>query len=96
MLANTAKKYVNKEFIPTHTRVSAIACPQSWSQLEKKEKMYAYHMARASWEGSKICWFQRSYESPALFVLLQLLYSQDMSQLKERCLGNGVTEEEWS
>jgi dipeptidyl-peptidase-3 len=32
-------------------------------------------MSKAAWEGSKICWFQRSYESPGLFVLLKLIFS---------------------
>jgi dipeptidyl-peptidase-3 len=40
-------------------------------------------MARASWEGSKLCWFQRSYESPALLVLLKLLFSsQSIASIK--------------
>lgn len=70
-----AIKHLPKEFIPLTTNVHKIECAQAWSQLAKKERMYAYYMSRAAWEGSKICYFQRSYESPALFVLLQLVYS---------------------
>ena len=41
-------------------------------------------MARASWEGSKICWFQRSYESPGLLVLLKLVFAEGVDKLKDR------------
>jgi len=54
--------------------------------------MYAYYLSRAAWEGSKICWFQRSYESPALFVLLNLVFSQDMEALKEKVISAGLTD----
>lgn len=37
-------------------------------------------MARAAWEGSKICWFQRSYEAPALLVLLKLIFSEGVDK----------------
>lgn len=43
-------------------------------------------MSVASWEGAKICWFQRSYESPALLVLLKLLFSsQPLPSLRPLC-----------
>ncbi|TNV82443.1 hypothetical protein FGO68_gene4859 [Halteria grandinella] len=70
----TAKR-IAKEFIPVTTSIHSIECPAAFAQLTKHEKLYAYHMARAAWEGSKLCWFQRSYESPALLVLLKLLFS---------------------
>lgn len=57
--------------------------------------MYAYNLSRAAWEGSKICYFQRSYESPALFVLLQLVFSTQMEVLKGKVLGSGVQELKW-
>ena len=58
-----------KEFIPVSTNIHRIECKSAWAQLSKRERMYAYYMSRAAWEGSKICYFQRSYEAPALFVL---------------------------
>lgn len=51
-------------------------------------------MTRASWEGAKICYFQRSYESPALFVLFSLIFG-DGESLKENAFAAGVTEVEW-
>lgn len=70
-------------------------CPSAWSQLAHSEKMYAYYLSRAAWEGSKICYFQRSYESPALFVLMQILFSCNMDQYKQRVLERGLTNDAW-
>ena len=53
-------------------------------------------MARASWDGSKICWFQRSYEAPALLVLLKLAFTDGIEKLKSDALANDVSEEQWS
>ena len=52
-------------------------------------------MSKAAWEGSKLCYFQTSLESPALFVLLQLIFSPSLQDLKLRSLKNGITETEW-
>jgi len=52
-------------------------------------------MAQASWQGAKICYFQRSYEAPALFVLFQMVYAQGIESLKTAALGAGVTEDMW-
>ena len=52
--------------------------------------MYAYYMTRASWEGSKICWFQRSYEGPALFVLLKLVFGRGIANAKAKALDAGL------
>jgi len=52
-------------------------------------------MTRAAWDGSKICWFQRSYESPALFVLLKLVFSEGVQKFKEDVLAAGLSEDEW-
>jgi len=65
--------------------------------LSGNEKLYAYYLSRASWEGSKICYFQRSYEAPALLVLLKLLYSsQPLPDLKEKAMAGGeIDESNW-
>lgn len=71
----TLSKWSAKEFIPVTTTIHSIECGSAFGQLTRREKLYAYHLSRAAWEGSKVCWFQRSYESPALLVLLKLLFS---------------------
>lgn len=75
--------------------VHSVECRDSFGQLNETEALYAYHMARASWEGSKICWFQRSYEGPALFVLLKLVFSRGIAAAKACSLQAGVSDEEW-
>lgn len=82
-----------KDFIPVSTSIHAIACPKSWSQLEPKEKMYAYHMARAAWQGSRICWFQRSAESPALLVILYSLF-EEPAKLRADC--SDLNDDQWN
>ncbi|CAI2387725.1 unnamed protein product [Moneuplotes crassus] len=83
-----------KEYIHPKAPVHAIKSSEAWSQLTDKEKLYAYYFYKACWEGSMICWFQRSYEAPALFVLLKLVFTQDFDELKQAALEK-VTEDEW-
>lgn len=77
-----ALKHAPKDFIPITANIHRIECGNAWKQLNLKEKLYAYYLYRSSWEGAKVCWFQRSYESPALFVLLKLVFSQNIENLK--------------
>lgn len=56
--------------IPVETSISKMECQQAFNGLEKlSEKLYCYYFARACWSGAKACYFQRSYESPALFYV---------------------------
>jgi dipeptidyl-peptidase-3 len=50
-------------------------------------------MAKASWEGYKICYFQRSYESPGLFLMIQDMFSH--SSLRQAAASAGLTENDW-
>ena len=90
-----AAKHLPKEFIPVTSSIRRIECSKAWSQLASREQLYAYYLSRAAWEGSKICYFQRSYEAPALFVLLQLVFSSKLESLKVRVLGAGLLEQQW-
>jgi dipeptidyl-peptidase-3 len=51
-------------------------------------------MAKASWEGHKVCYFQRSYESPGLFLMIQDMLSH--SSLRQTAASTGLTEDDWS
>ena len=62
--------------IDTKTNVNALKCP-GFADLTEKEKLYAYYFSRASWEGSKICYFQRSYEAPALLYILVNIFEKE-------------------
>ena len=85
-----------RDIIPTTTKVHSVECSDSFSQLSETEAMYAYYMARASWEGSKICWFQRCYEGPALLVILKLVFSKGISAAKAKAMSAGLTEDQWT
>jgi dipeptidyl-peptidase-3 len=55
--------------------VVELKCKEAFNQLSDKEKKYCYYLSNASWEGSLICLFQCSIESPYLFLLFQKLFS---------------------
>lgn len=48
-------------YIQTETPFSLIACQEAFAALDQKQALYSYHFARASWNGAKICFFERSY-----------------------------------
>lgn len=61
---------------------------EEFEQLTEAEQNYAYYIAKASWEGSMINYFQKSYEAPALFLILQLTFSgQTIEELREKATG---------
>lgn len=86
---------IPKEIIPRTTPVHRIECPNSWKQLSFAEQRYAYQIYKASWEGAKVIYFTKSYESPAIFCLLRTLFGSDVKKFKERCLAGGIPEEDW-
>lgn len=79
--------------IPTTTRINAIRCTSAFNSLSVKEKLYAYFFTRASWAGSKSCYFEKSYESPALFYMFQkILAYESPSTLRASLLAKGVSD----
>jgi len=76
-------------------------CTRAFDGLSEQQKLYAHHLAMASWAGAPICLHQTSPEAPALFSLVQrvfrsrgrelLLRQKDHSGFVEFCanfLGN--------
>ena len=61
---------MSKPVIPVKTSFSELDCEKAFQALQDKEALYAYHFAKACWSGSKICYFERSYESPAILYLM--------------------------
>lgn len=84
--------------IPSETPISKLDCKEAFKGLSDKEKRYAYHLSKASWEGALICLLQTSPESPAIFMLFQRVFSgQDMKSLRETAInGSGLTESEYN
>jgi dipeptidyl-peptidase-3 len=85
------------EYIQLQTPIGEINAEEAFGQLESKEKLYSYYMSRASWEGAKICYFQRSYESPVLcYIFGKIFTMEDYDALKMRTLENKLlTNDEW-
>lgn len=85
------------EHIELATSVGRIEAKEAFNLLEDKEKLYTYWLSRASWEGAKIAYFQRSYESPALLYLFGKIFEiEDIDCLKKRTLDSQIlSEDEW-
>ena len=81
-------------YIQPSTSVQLLDCSKAWSFLTTKEKLYAYYFVQASNEGSKVCFFQRSIESPGLFLLFQEVFRQ--ADLKQKVIEAGLLEEDWT
>lgn len=81
--------------LPLDQPVSRLEVETAFAALTRKEKLYAHHLSKASWEGGLITLLQTSPESGPIFVLLHKLYAaQDPLQLKSVALENGFSEEE--
>eukprot|EP00357_Protocruzia_adherens_P016775 CAMPEP_0114997242 /NCGR_PEP_ID=MMETSP0216-20121206/14785_1 /TAXON_ID=223996 /ORGANISM="Protocruzia adherens, Strain Boccale" /LENGTH=708 /DNA_ID=CAMNT_0002361591 /DNA_START=1606 /DNA_END=3732 /DNA_ORIENTATION=- len=83
------------DFISKESPIHRVECPASWNQLTDTEKNYAYYFSQAAWEGAKICYFQRSYEAPALFLVFNTIFRGDLAAYKARVLEAGLTEDDW-
>ena len=83
--------------IDLNARIMSIDCESAFNGLDKNEKLYSYYFSRASWNGSKICYLQRSYESAGLFYLINKIFNlQSFQEVKESAIKKGFTDEEWT
>ena len=88
------KDQVKRFCIGSDSKIHAISCGDAWNLVTDKEQLYAYHMLRASYAGQRICYFQKSYEAPLLFYLLQSIFRDETPlMVKLRLKGKGWTEE---
>ncbi|KAF8365301.1 dpt-1 [Pristionchus pacificus] len=82
--------------LPNATPVVGLNCKAAFENLSPTERLYAHHLARASFEGSLIVFLQVSPESGGIFVLLHRLFSSEsIEAVKEKALAAGFTEDEW-
>lgn len=63
------KEFLDSFYIDYDSKVRNIDCEKAFSNLNNKERLYSYYFSRASWEGAKICYYQRSFESPGLLYI---------------------------
>lgn len=66
------------KYISLNASIIAINSSAAWERLSYREKMYAYYMFNASWRGAQIVPFQKSYEAPAVYLILRGFY-QDVN-----------------
>lgn len=80
-------------YIQSSTPVQLLDCSKAWSFLTTTEKLYAYYFSKACNEGAKVCFFQRSLESPGLFLIFQEVFSNPSisSQIQE----SNISECDW-
>jgi len=87
---------IKKPAIELESRVMGVFAEQEFVQLTDQEKFYTYHLSKAAWEGSKICYFQKSWESPPFFHIIQHIFSHPISQYKKNVLDAGLSEDDWN
>lgn len=68
--------------------IMALNFKETFEQLTDDEKAYTYYLSKACWAGAPIVLFQKSYESPALFIIFQKFFSsfQPFKELKKQIL----------
>ena len=54
--------------------IMALNFKETFEQLTDDEKTYTYYLSKACWAGAPIVLFQKSYESPALFIIFQKFF----------------------
>lgn len=84
-----------KPVIEVESPILKISCSEEFPQLTISEQLYSYYFYKAAWEGAKICYFQRSFESPALLCLFSLIFREPIHLLRKKAVENGLTEEEF-
>jgi len=90
------ESYNPKEIISVESPVLSIECKEAFDLLEEKEKKYCYYFSKACWSGYRTCFFERSYESPALYILIRILFAGNMKKTKLKLTQEGgFTEGEW-
>lgn len=81
--------------IPASTPVVALETSNAFNGLSDTEKLYAYWIGRASWEGALICLAQTSPESIPIFcMLLSIFKQQSVSVIADRAVAAGLTRAE--
>ena len=69
-----------KPYIPLSTSLTELDCEVAFNALAEKQVNYAYNFLRSSWIGSKIFYFERSYESPALLYIILKAFEKGAKQ----------------
>ena len=80
-----------KEFISLETPIHKVDARDAWEALNENQKAYAYHFAQASWEGYRICLFQKSWESPGLYLIFRIIFKTvNITEYHNLVIQNGI------
>jgi hypothetical protein len=83
--------------IPVTNPVCVLDVREAFTGLTDQEKMYAYWVGRASWEGSLICLRQCSPESIPIFCLMMTIFSsRPMEEILQSAKASGMSDEDIS
>ena len=92
---NKAKPDMSVYTIPAETGVCMLEAARAFATLTPKEQAYAHALAKADWDGAKICLLQCSPESPYIFALFMLVFSaQPVEALVFAAKAKGLSDEE--
>lgn len=81
--------------LPLETPVVWIDAKDAFEGLEERERLYVYHLCKASWIGSLCSLLQVSSESGPLFVMLHKLFRKQLPEdFKKSATSSGFTEDE--
>eukprot|EP01101_Sappina_pedata_P006732 TRINITY_DN3430_c0_g1_i1.p1 TRINITY_DN3430_c0_g1~~TRINITY_DN3430_c0_g1_i1.p1 ORF type:complete len:720 (-),score=332.05 TRINITY_DN3430_c0_g1_i1:73-2169(-) len=96
MSTSAIKPELEGFYAPISTPVVFLDATSAFESLTDREKLYSHYISQAAWEGSKICLFQTSPESPALFSLFQRIFSTEtIDELRASCEKGGITSEDF-
>ncbi len=62
--------------------VAQLEWTEAFKLLTRKERLYAYHVGKAAWEGAKICLLQTSAESPAISRCVAIAHGRQPRQCR--------------
>ena len=69
-MASESRSGIASKGLPIHQ----LSVEAAFNELDSREKLYAHHMARAAWSGTRIIHRQVSPESSGIFDLIMRLY----------------------
>ena len=72
-------------------KIISLSIQGVFDKLSKKEKVLTYYLQKSCWAGAPIMLFQNSYESPAIFIILQKFFTSfvPFSNMKKMIFENG-------
>lgn len=85
------------KYIASNASINMANSSAAWERLTPTEKMYAYFMYQASWKGAQIVPFQKSYESPPLYLIFSGFFQDgNYKELEEAIVGKkDITEQKY-